>query len=70
MSNIKNIETCNEFTHNGLVHVQVYFIPDQDVKCDPPYIKGKKDCCWVSFFPGNRPKTKKQWEKRIGIKIQ
>ena len=63
-------EIFNQFTHNGLIHAQVSFIPDVTIECSPPYIKGKRDSCWISYPPGNKPRIKKEFEERIGMKIQ
>jgi len=48
----------------------VWFIPDVDVNCDPPYKKGVIDCVWVSYLQGSRPTTKRGWEILIGMPIQ
>jgi len=64
------IETYNQFTHNGFINAMVSFIPDININCNPPYIKGKKDSCWIKYRPGNKPKTKSELEEMIGMKIQ
>jgi hypothetical protein len=58
---LKNSEVYTEF---------VSFIPDIDINCDPPYIKGKPDCCWVKYHYGNRPNSKELWQACVGMSLQ
>jgi hypothetical protein len=53
-----------------LVNEQVYFIPDTNIKCNPPYVKGKEDTCWVKYRKGTRPTTKEGWEFILGMSLQ
>ena len=65
---MKWVEEANQFEHNGLTHSQVWFYPDVDIHCKPPYIKGQKDSCWVKYrYP---PVTREEWEKCLGMSIQ
>ena len=65
--------------------VQVIFIPDETIYCDPPYIKGKKDSAWIKLplIRGDFNTTikqdynlyldttnKRQCEKLLGMKLQ
>lgn len=48
----------------------IFFVPDITINCDPPYVKGKSDSCWIKYRPGKRPETKKEWESALGMSIQ
>lgn len=51
----------------------VSFIPDETIKCNPPFIKGKMDGVWIKYNPKiSKPNCfdKSDCEKRIGIKLQ
>ena len=48
------------FKSNGVIHEHVHFIPAVTINCRPPYVAGNVDSCWVTYRPGNRPKTKEQ----------
>ena len=56
-----------KFTHNGIVNERVNFIPAETINCDPPYVEGQIDGCWVKYH--TRPKTHAEWEKLIGMKL-
>lgn len=51
--------------------VQVWFVPAVTIECNPPYIKGKSDCCWTR----RRADTpidvynKKKSESIVGMKL-
>ena len=49
---------------------QVSFIPDVTILCNPPYIKGKPDCQWITYLNEKRPKTKSEWEEALGMSLQ
>lgn len=59
----------NEFESNGLINCMVVFVPAKTIKCNPPYLKGKKDSCWIKFKPGKAPKTKQELETCLGMSI-
>lgn len=75
--------TCNsdadsvfEFTEfssyesKGLTHCQVCFVPTETINCNPPYVKGKVDSCWISFREGSRPANKNELEGCLGMSIE
>lgn len=52
-------------------YVKVWFIPDVTItSTDPPFIEGLRDSMWVKYKDGVCPKTKKEWEKLIGLPIR
>lgn len=53
----------------NVVRELVFFIPGETIECTPPFIEGKSDSRWVTYKKGNRPKSKRQWEEIIGMKI-
>jgi hypothetical protein len=59
--------SCFEF--HGVIHECVHFYPAITINCNPPYVTGQVDSCYVTYHPRNRPKTKKSWEKAIGMQI-
>ncbi len=59
----------NQFESNGLINCMVSFIPAITIKCNPPFIKGKKDSAWIKFQPGKEPKNQTELETCIGMSI-
>ena len=71
--------------HKDWEDVQISFIPDENIPCDPPYIKGKMDSAWIKL-PKIRNDSntttkqdynlylnttnKRQCEKLLGMKLQ
>jgi hypothetical protein len=53
-----------------IVNERVSFIPNVTIECDPPYIKGAQDGCWISYPRGQRPTTKEGWQSILGMSIQ
>lgn len=59
-----------DFRGDIIVHEQVWFVSDVDIACNPPYVKGKIDYCWVKYRKDSRPTTKEGWQKILGLEIQ
>lgn len=59
----------NEFTSDGIIHCSVSFIPAITLNCEPPFIKGKRDSCWIKFRPREAPKSKEELEDSLGMSI-
>lgn len=60
----------NEFEHNGLINCQVIFVPAKTIDCNPPYIKGERNSCWIKFRPEDPPKSKEELERCLGMSIE
>ncbi len=56
-----------KYTINGR---GVLFIPDTDMPCLPPIIKGKLDSTWIKYRGKLNVYNKKECEKKIGIPLQ
>ena len=54
----------------SIVHQDVSFVPAVTINCNPPYIEGKRDSCYVKYRQGNKPKTKREWEALIGMAVK
>lgn len=48
----------------------ISFVPDVTIECNPPYIKGQPDGCWIKYRTGKRPKTLQEFEQAVGMKLQ
>lgn len=59
----------NSFESNGLIHCMVIFEPAVTIKCQPPYVKGQRDSCWIKYSPDRKPRSKKQLEQCLGMSI-
>ena len=59
----------NSFDSNGIINCMVVFVPAVTIGCNPPYTKGKSDSCWIKFRKENRPTTKEELEKCLGMSI-
>jgi len=66
---LKTYHIINYETHK---EVQVSFIPDENIYCDPPYIQGKMDSAWIKIRYDEILDTtnQKQCEKLLGMKLQ
>lgn len=60
----------NSYESGGLIHSLVCFVPNVTIECHPPYVKGKKDSCCISYRKGHAPKSKEELEERLGMSIQ
>ena len=67
------VERSNKFTSNGIVNESLSFIPDITIDCNPPYVKGQRDSCWVKYNPKIwKPNfnSKSDCQKLLGMSIQ
>lgn len=51
------LELNEKYTKDGTVHANVSFIPIHTINCNPPYVKGVKDSCWVKYGKNYRIKS-------------
>jgi len=68
----KYLELGSKFTSGDIKHVQVSFVPDITIDCNPPYIKGVRDNCWISYNPKiwePNFNTKYDCEKLVGMSL-
>ena len=66
----KTYVKINSRINNGLfVSLDVYFIPKETINCFVPYVAGQKDHTWVTCRKGCIPKTKDQWEQKLGMSL-
>jgi len=61
---------CDGFSHDGLTHSQMIIIPDVDILCAPPYLKGKKNSLWVSYRTRPNMENKHECEVLAGMSLQ
>jgi hypothetical protein len=52
-----------------IVNEHVSFVPAKNLECQPPYIKGVLDSCWVKYPKGERPTTKEGWQNIIHMEL-
>ena len=57
------IEIYNQFTHNGFINAMVSFIPDININCNPPYIKGKRIVAGLNTDQEINQKQRANWKK-------
>lgn len=71
-SSVKYAVIVPSFESNGIINAQAFFIPDVTIGCQPPYVKGKRDSCWVKYRKGKKPNefSKTDCEKAIGMSLQ
>lgn len=65
-----NFTEFNSYKSNELTHCQVCFVPTETLDCNPPFVKGKVDNCWVAFRKDSRPTNKSELEERLGMSIE
>ncbi len=59
---------CQE--KSTIKNVVVFFIPDIDIDCRPPYVKGKITSKWVSYRDSLDIYDKDACERKIGMSLQ
>ena len=61
-----------EINYRVTLNVNVSFIPDITINCDPPYVQGKRTSTWVQHHYGPLPKVtdKRKWESKLGMALQ
>jgi len=69
MSKTFSFTEYNTFKSNGIINSMVLFIPAITINCNPAYVKGLKDSCWIKYRAGQKPKTKQELEIKLGMSI-
>ena len=59
----------NSFESGELIHCELVFVPANTIECQPPYTEGKIDSCWIKYQPENKPKSKEDLERCLGMSI-
>jgi hypothetical protein len=72
MSKVRYISNTNEFINDyGLRVINAMFRPAKTIECNPPYIAGKRDSCWIKTRKDDPINyfNKEECEHRVGMSL-
>ena len=58
-----------EFNSFESGYCELVFVPANTIECKPPYVEGKISSCWIKYRPENKPQSKEDLERCLGMSI-